>query len=142
MTSGFWTTSSSAFHRTCLSTESGKYLQGSAKRLRPGLVNMRRTNCVLLPAAGRRTQFVLLIFTKPGRSLLAEPCRPFNRFCVCLGKRGQIVQIREGADEIPIDCVFHDKGPTDLTKGAESPVHLLVRKSYMDGPPYAKADGA
>ena len=36
---------------------------------------MRRKNCVLLPAAGRRTQFFLLIFTKPGRSLLAEPCR-------------------------------------------------------------------
>ena len=35
---------------------------------------MRRKNCVLLPAADRRTQFFLLIFTKPGRSLLAEPC--------------------------------------------------------------------
>ena len=49
-------------------------VQGSAKRLRPGLVNMRRKICVLLPAAGRRTQFFLLTFTKPGRSLLAEPC--------------------------------------------------------------------
>ena len=49
-------------------------IQGSAKRLRPGLVNMRRNNCVLLPAAGRRTQYFLLIFTKPGRSLFAEPC--------------------------------------------------------------------
>ena len=49
-------------------------LQGSAKRLRPGLVNKRRKNSVLLPAAGRRTQFFLLIFTKPGRSLLAKPC--------------------------------------------------------------------
>ena len=49
-------------------------LQGSAKRLRPGLENMRRKNRVLLPAAGRRTQFFLLIFTKPGRSLFAEPC--------------------------------------------------------------------
>ena len=49
-------------------------LQGSAKRLRPGLVNMRRKYCVLLPAAGRRMQFFLLIFSKPGRSLFAEPC--------------------------------------------------------------------
>ena len=49
-------------------------IQGSAKRLRPGLVNMRRKNCVLLPAAGKRTQYFHLMFTKPGRSLLAEPC--------------------------------------------------------------------
>ena len=59
-----------------------------------------------------------------------------------MGKRGQVVQISEVACEILIDCVFHDKGPTDLTKGAESPVQLLVWKTYMDGPPYAKADGA
>ena len=32
-------------------------LQGSAKRLRPGLVNIRRKNCVLLPAAGRKRNF-------------------------------------------------------------------------------------
>ena len=30
-----------------------QHLQGWTKRLRPGLVNMRRKNCVLLPAAGR-----------------------------------------------------------------------------------------
>ena len=55
-----------------------------------------------------------------------------------MGKRGQVVQISERASEIPIDCVFEYKGPTDLTKGAESPVQLLVRKSYMDGPPICK----
>ena len=38
---------------------------------------MRRKYCVLLPAAGRRTQYFLLIFTKPGRSLFAEPCTVF-----------------------------------------------------------------
>ena len=31
-------------------------IQGSAKRLRPGLVNMRRTNSVFQPASGRTTQ--------------------------------------------------------------------------------------
>ena len=36
---------------------------------------MRRKNCVLLPAAGKRMQYFHLMFTKPGRSLLAEPCR-------------------------------------------------------------------
>ena len=40
--------------------------QGWAKVCFPGLVKTW--------AAGRRTQFFLLIFTKPGRSLLAEPC--------------------------------------------------------------------
>ena len=42
---------------------------------------MRRKYCVLLPAAGRRTQFFLLIFTEPGRSLFAEPCRPQGAGC-------------------------------------------------------------
>ena len=55
-------------------THQEKQVQGSAKRLRPGLENKRWKNCVLLPAAGSRTQFFLLLFTKPGRSLLAEPC--------------------------------------------------------------------
>ena len=49
-------------------------LQGTAKRLRPGLVNKRWKNCVLLPVAGSGTQFCHLLFTKPGLSLLVVPC--------------------------------------------------------------------
>ena len=55
-------------------------LQGTTKRLRPGLVNMRKKNCVLLPAAGMGTQFFHIIFTKPGRSLLVVPCRDCQTF--------------------------------------------------------------
>ena len=57
-----------------LSPNLGTPVHGTTKRLRPGLVNKRRKNCIPLPAAGRRTQFFQLLFTKPGRSLLAEPC--------------------------------------------------------------------
>ena len=46
----------------------GNGVEGSAKRLRPGLVNFVAAVayhfCLSLPAA----------FTKPGRGLLAEPC--------------------------------------------------------------------
>ena len=49
-------------------------LQGSAKKQAPGSVNMRRKNCVLLPAAGRRTQFFLLTFMEPGACILAKLC--------------------------------------------------------------------
>ena len=34
-----------------------EYVQGSAKKRAPGSVNVRRKSCILLPAAGRRTQF-------------------------------------------------------------------------------------
>ena len=45
-------------HPLSLSLEMGSIgVQGSAKRLRPGLVDMRRKNCVLLPAAGRKRNF-------------------------------------------------------------------------------------
>ena len=47
---------------------------GTTKRLQPGLVNKRRKHCVPLPAAGWRTQFFHLLFTKPGRSLFVVPC--------------------------------------------------------------------
>ena len=33
-------------------------IQGCTKRWTPGLVNLRRKSCALLPAAGRRTQFL------------------------------------------------------------------------------------
>ena len=47
------------------------------KRWSPGSVNMRSKNCVLLPAAGRRTQLFHLIFTEPGAHLLVHPCTVF-----------------------------------------------------------------
>ena len=43
-----------------------KPLQGPAKVCFPGSANMRWKSCVLLPAAGRRTQCFLLIFMEPG----------------------------------------------------------------------------
>ena len=52
----------------------GVRVQGTTKRLLPGLVNMRRKNCLLLPAA-EECNFLHLIFTKPGRSLFMGPCR-------------------------------------------------------------------
>ena len=50
--------------------------RGITKRLRPGSVNLRRKNCALVPTAGRRLQFFLLIFTKTCQSLLGVPCTP------------------------------------------------------------------
>ena len=75
------------------------HVQGSAKRRRPGLVNIRRENCVLLPAAGWRTQFFHLIFTNPGRSLLAEPCI--------------------GSDSLSTLFTFHNGKIVTLTNGNE-----------------------
>ena len=51
--------------------------------------------------AGRRTQYFLLIFTKPGRSLLAEPCTSQ------LGPGGGLNSFRASASEVrsPIYCV-------------------------------------
>ena len=47
------------YHNDC------REIQGTTKRLRPGLVDKRRKNCVWLPAAARRTQFFHPIFTEP-----------------------------------------------------------------------------
>ena len=41
-------------------------------------MNMRRKNCVPLPAAGTRTQLLHLIFTEPGVHLLGHPCSAAN----------------------------------------------------------------
>ena len=49
-------------------------VQGWPKRWTPGSVNMRRKNCVLLPAAGKRTQLFHLTFTEPWVHLLGHPC--------------------------------------------------------------------
>ena len=49
-------------------------LQRWPKRWTPGSVNVRRNNCVLLPAANSRTQLFHLIFTEPGVHLLGHPC--------------------------------------------------------------------
>ena len=51
-----------------------KKVQGWPKRWTPGCVNMSLKSCVLPPAAGRRTQLFLLIFTEPGVHLLGHPC--------------------------------------------------------------------
>ena len=41
----------------------------------PGSVNMTRKYCVLLPAAGRRTQIFHLLFTEPRAHHKVHPCR-------------------------------------------------------------------
>ena len=48
-----------------------QYIQGSANPQTPGSENKRIKICVLLPAAGRRTQLFHLTFTEPG---FAVPC--------------------------------------------------------------------
>ena len=50
-------------------------VQGSANPRTPGSENMRAKSCVLLPAAGRRTQLFFLIFLEPGVRGLADPCK-------------------------------------------------------------------
>ena len=49
-------------------------LQGSSKRWTTGSMNVRMKNCVLSPAAGRRTQLFHLIFTEPGVHLSGHLC--------------------------------------------------------------------
>ena len=58
---------------------SGYDIQGWAKVRFPGSVNMRWKHCVVLPAAGRRTQLFHLIFSEPGVCGFADPCRSRNR---------------------------------------------------------------
>ena len=47
---------------------------GWAKVRFPGSMNMRWKSCVLQPAAGRKTQLLIFIFTEPGNRTLAHPC--------------------------------------------------------------------
>ena len=49
-------------------------IQGSANPRTPGSEKMRMKSCVLLPAAGRKTQLFILIFSEPGVRGLADPC--------------------------------------------------------------------
>ena len=51
------------------------WVQGSANPRGPGSVKMRWTSCVILPAAGWRTQLFILLFSQPGTRGLADPCR-------------------------------------------------------------------
>ena len=51
-------------------------VQGSANPQTPGSENKRIKSCVLLPAAGRRTQIFILLFSEPGVCRFADPCTP------------------------------------------------------------------
>ena len=53
-------------------------IQGWPKRWTPGSVNMWRGNCVILPAAGRRSKLFPLKFTEPGVHFLGHPCKRQN----------------------------------------------------------------
>ena len=52
-------------------------VQGSANPQTPGSKNKRIKSCVRLPAAGRRTQLFILIFTEPGVCGFAKPCTDY-----------------------------------------------------------------
>ena len=98
----------------------GSYKQGITKRLRPGLVNERRKYSILLPAAGSRTQFFHLLFTKPGRSLLAEPC-------TCTQTRILSLRGRSKARPICIKSEFsHPRNSTLRDGGREGPENLCT----------------
>ena len=56
-----------------------KLYRDGLKRWAPGSMNMRRKNCILLPAAARRTHLFHLIFTESGVYLLGHPC-----ICFCI----------------------------------------------------------
>ena len=78
----------------------------------------------MVPLYAVRTPYIPLCSTNreskaPNYSeivIIRQIIRPFGRSCVRLGERGQVVQIREGASEITISDVFHDKGPEDITE--------------------------
>ena len=57
-------------------------IQGSANPQTPGSENKRKKNCVLLPAAGRRTQLFHLIFSEPGVCGFADPCTAWEGWSV------------------------------------------------------------
>ena len=48
-------------------------IQGVLK-MGPRFRECEEKNCVLWPAAGRKTQFFRFLFTEPGAHFLAEPC--------------------------------------------------------------------
>ena len=50
---------------------------------------MRRKNCVLMPAAGRRTQFFRVMFTEPRAHHKVHPCT-MNKYC-CHIKRCRLL---------------------------------------------------
>ena len=54
-------------------------IQGSSNPQTPGSENKRIKICVLLPAAGRRTQLFHLIFSEPGVCGFADPCKHLCR---------------------------------------------------------------
>ena len=49
-------------------------IQGCTKRWTSGSVNMKRKNCVLLPAVGKQNATLSPNFTQPGAHILGHPC--------------------------------------------------------------------
>ena len=56
---------------------------------------MRIKSCVLLPAAGRKTQPFILIFSEPGPRGLANPCRSFDMSQNSQHDKGQLKDVPE-----------------------------------------------
>ena len=84
------------------------HLQGSANPRTPGSEKMRMKSCVLLPAAGRKTQLFILIFSEPGVRGLADPCRcsAFKRslFALSVEMEGCAVMAHKGELIVAIKC--------------------------------------
>ena len=53
---------------------------------------MRRKSCILLPAAGRRTQLFHLIFSEPGVHLLVHPCMCIV-LCISIACKGKSARV-------------------------------------------------
>ena len=101
-------------------------IQGTTKRLRPGLVNKRRKICVPLPAAGRRTQFFHLLFTKPGRSLLVVPCSFPFAFDPTFSSSSSTPSL---PDARPFDLFIDQKDFVTLSNSEASKSSQLVKTS-------------
>ena len=65
------------------------YLQGSANPQTLGSKSKKMKSCILLPAAGRRTQLFQLIFTEPWVCRFADPCTHFSKPSCCRGPSGR-----------------------------------------------------
>ena len=112
-------------------------VQGWAKVRFPGSVNMRWKSCVLLPAAGRRTQFFHLIFTKPGKHTLAHPCTkiyvhplPLSSTCFYAGSN-----TRSGI-KAPFRPLIHHSATENSERWSpssfsSSPLHSLAGMCYL-----------
>ena len=104
-------------------------------------MNMMWNNCVFLPAVGKQTQFLHIIFTEPGKVILEVP---FNyraqRSPACKSGRGRRRQSRPWAPEVPpVRFVQTTKRVRanqfygcEFYCGDRTPVRSLIQQCYRD----------